>query len=87
MCEKCLYRKNCQFLAKRKNIKGKITNCSAFESEENFVNKAKQKVAMELINEFEDNIEDIHLRATLTGNIMFHWETLKFELKKKYIGE
>lgn len=31
MCEKCLYRKNCQFLAKQKPCK--VEGCTAFKSE------------------------------------------------------
>lgn len=38
MCEKCLYRKNCQFLASRKNIakNGELTGCTAFESDDRY---------------------------------------------------
>ena len=38
MCEKCLYRKNCQFLASRKNsVKtGEVTGCTAFESDDRY---------------------------------------------------
>lgn len=38
MCEKCLYRKNCQFLASHKNrVKtGELTGCTAFESDDRY---------------------------------------------------
>ena len=35
MCEKCLYRKNCQFLAKRKPCK--VEDCTAFKSEKELI--------------------------------------------------
>lgn len=35
MCEKCLYRKNCQFLAKRKSCK--VEGCTAFKSEKELI--------------------------------------------------
>ena len=37
-CEKCLYRKNCQFLATHKNTT--VEGCTAFESENNLKTEA-----------------------------------------------
>jgi hypothetical protein len=48
MCNKCLYKKNCQFLAKhRKTI---VEGCTAFESE--------NKVRAEAIKEFVERLKE-----------------------------
>ena len=49
-CEKCLYRKNCQFIAKDYKVPTYVCECTAFESEEEF----KVKVKLEAIKEFAE---------------------------------
>ena len=62
--------------------KSKIQECPIQDE----VEKAKQEVARELIKEFDGSLELLHQCANVAGNIMTYWETLKAELKKKYIG-
>ena len=72
MCEKCLYNKNCQFLAKRN--KHKVEGCTAFKSEVDF----KQEVAREIFEEIEK------LKHTKWDwNDYVDWDAIA-ELKKKY---
>ena len=52
MCEKCLYKKNCQFLAKLK--RAAIEGCTAFESEEKYITNIK----IEAIKEFAEKLRD-----------------------------
>ncbi len=56
MCEKCLYRNNCQFLASRKNsVKtGKVTGCTAFESDDRY--KLSEEARIQL-KEIADALE------------------------------
>ena len=49
-CEKCLYKRNCQFLATHK--KAVVEDCTAFEHEEERINMAKRKARAEALNEF-----------------------------------
>lgn len=51
-CENCIYRKNCQFLAKHK--KAKVSGCTAFVSEADFVKKAKA----EAVREFAEKLKE-----------------------------
>lgn len=64
-CEKCLYRKNCQFISKhhkfiseyKKAVIEKsviVTECTAFENEEEF----KAKIKDEAIKEFAERLID-----------------------------
>ena len=46
-CEKCLYRKNCQFLAKYK--KADVDGCTAFESEKDM----RWRIAREIFADIE----------------------------------
>jgi hypothetical protein len=48
-CEKCLYRKNCQFLATHKNTT--VEGCTAFESE--------SALKAEVVKEFAERFEAI----------------------------
>lgn len=56
MCEKCLYRKNCQFLAKRKSCK--VEGCTAFKSEKELIADTVRKM-QEMVYEFADDINTI----------------------------
>lgn len=47
-CEKCLYRKNCQFLAKHKTAV--VEGCTAFESKADL----KRETAKEIFEEIEN---------------------------------
>lgn len=47
MCEKCLYKKNCQFLATHKKVD--VEDCTAFESEDEF--RAK------ILKDFADRVK------------------------------
>ena len=49
MCEKCLYRQNCQFLGKHK--KADVSGCTAFVSEAGYKSEA--------IKEFAEKVKDI----------------------------
>lgn len=51
-CEHCIYRKNCQFLAKHKKVK--VSGCTAFVSEVDFVKKAKA----EAVREFAERLKE-----------------------------
>lgn len=56
MCEKCLYRKNCQFLASHKNSvkNGEVTGCTAFESADRY--KLSEEARIQL-KEIADALE------------------------------
>lgn len=53
VCEKCLYRNNCQFLARHKNVV--IENCTVFKNEEDFILNIKT----EAYKEFEGRVRMI----------------------------
>ena len=76
MCEKCLYKKNCQFLAKHKQ--SAVDGCTAFESEA----ALKAEVAREIFEEIERGIAELY-------PILYAPTLNKFvaELKKKYTEE
>lgn len=57
ICENCIYRKNCQFLAKRK--KAEVIDCTAFVSEADFVKKAKAEAVREYSHKVIDYICEI----------------------------
>ena len=57
-CEKCLYRKNCQFLATHKNTI--VEGCTAFESENDLQIKAVKEFAERFENELTQ-IEEIYI--------------------------
>lgn len=46
-CENCLYRKNCQFLSKHKNVE--VKDCTAFMNETEFIKKAKTEAIREVL--------------------------------------
>lgn len=61
MCEKCLYRKNCQFLATHKKVD--VEGCTAFESEEDL----RVSVKTEAYKEFAERLKE---KATIPfGNL------------------
>ena len=74
MCEKCLYNKNCQFLAKHN--KHKVEGCTAFKSEVDF----KQEVAREIFEDIEGNLVNANF---ITGNVELNF-AYYLMLKKKY---
>lgn len=55
MCEKCIYRKNCQFLFEHK--KATVEGCTAFESEA----KLKDETIKKFVKQFEKNLKDLQL--------------------------
>jgi len=61
MCKNCLYRKNCQFLAKHKNAA--VENCTAFKSEAEYAAEIKKYVVKEFLehmaNEYS-NFDEQH---------------------------
>lgn len=54
MCEKCLYRKNCQFLAKHKGVI--VTDCTAFNDEEELKANIKAEAVKEYINKAKEEM-------------------------------
>ena len=67
-CEKCLYRKNCQFIAKDYKVPTYACECTAFESEEEF----KAKVKFEAIKEFAERLKAIsHPYAPAHTQVIF----------------
>lgn len=52
MCEKCLSRTNCQFLATHKNVI--VDGCTAFKSEEQYVARIK----LEAMKEFAEQLKE-----------------------------
>ena len=79
LCEKCLYRKNCQFLLKHK--KTVVEDCSAFESE--------NKIKAEAIKEFAEMITN-RASAIQVGNISWVWQISQDDidnLVKEMVGE
>lgn len=82
MCEKCLYRKNCQFLAKHKTAV--VEGCTAFVSETDL----KRETAKEIFEEIENAMFNNHCIDDGTDYCTPHYfEELKDDivaLKKKY---
>ena len=72
MCEKCLYRKNCQFLAKHKQ--SAVDGCTAYESETDL----KAEVAREIFEDLETYVEELYGCSVNLSQCEFA------ELKKKY---
>lgn len=52
MCKKCLYKKNCQFLAKHK--KAVVEGCTSFLSEDEY----KAMIKAEVIKEFAERVKE-----------------------------
>lgn len=78
MCEKCLYRNNCQFIATHENYKT-VTGCTAFRSEQ----QIKSDVAREIFEEVKEAILDL-----VCDHIDRHWLYMSIgELEKKYESE
>lgn len=48
MCEKCLYKSNCQFIAKHK--KAVVDGCTAFKSEAELMGEIARKIFEEIEN-------------------------------------
>ena len=64
MCEKCLYKANCQFLAKHRACK--VESCTAFKSEKELKADTAKKMQERLIAEFrKDDRMNYYLRMTL----------------------
>lgn len=82
MCEKCLYRSNCQFLATHK--KSVVKSCTVFRSEADF----KTEIAMDVIDEFKNltrqSLLDYGLYLVAFKNAIAYAEV---ELKKKYTSQ
>lgn len=55
MCEKCLYKKNCQFLAKHK--KAVVEGCTGFLSEDEYKTTIKAEAVKEFAERFEKSLE------------------------------
>lgn len=55
-CEKCLYRKNCQFIATHKNII--VDECTNFKSEE--------EIKLEAIKEFAEQLKGLSIECDIT---------------------
>lgn len=74
-CEKCLYRKNCQFLATHKNTT--VEGCTAFESESDFKIEAVKEL-----------LEKIEKQAILSEDDVY-WVELDdiYNLVKEMVGE
>ena len=97
MCETCLYRKNCQFIATHEN--SIVESCTAYKSETDL----RAEVAMEIFEEIEKiRVKEIHKCETLRekeddASERKYWEggehslrQLSYwiaELKKKYTEE
>ena len=64
MCGKCLYKKNCQFLATHKKVV--VEGCTAFESEEEF----KAKIKLEGCREFAERLKEEAVK-TYYGELVF----------------
>jgi len=54
MCKNCLYRKNCQFLAKHKNAV--VENCTAFKSEVEYIANIKSEAIKEFAEKLKQKI-------------------------------
>lgn len=66
-CEKCLYRKNCQYLAKHKTTE--VSGCTAFWSEADF----KSEIAKEIFAKINSGID------SLEYNVKTFRKTVKVE--------
>lgn len=53
LCEKCLYRKNCQYLARHKS--SNISGCTVFRSEADF----KNEIAREIFTTIKSGIDSL----------------------------
>lgn len=78
MCEKCLYRNNCQFLAKHKP--SKVNGCTAFKSKTDL----KTELAKEILEEIEGNAD---LLFDGYRNILVITEKDFCKIQDKYCGE
>lgn len=54
MCEKCLYRKNCQFLATHK--KAEVAGCTAFVSEDDYRANIKAEAIKEFVKKLDEHM-------------------------------
>ena len=57
MCEKCLYKRNCQFLSKSR--KGIVEGCTAFLSEDEYNAMIKKEAVKTCIKKFKKEIKDV----------------------------
>lgn len=64
MCEKCLYKNNCQFLAKHKTVE--VECCTAFISEDEY----KVTIKNEAIKEFAERVKNGCGRVKTEGHSM-----------------
>ena len=60
MCKNCLYRNNCQFLAKHKNAV--VENCTAFKSEVEYIANIKSEAIKEFADKLKARIDKINFK-------------------------
>jgi hypothetical protein len=88
MCDKCLYRKNCQFLFNTRKRKTEVAGCTAFKSEAD--------MEMEIANAIFDDIDAslaVHAFTSKSEDYAdgaydtIEWVDSKIdELREKYVG-
>ena len=81
MCENCLYKRNCQYLAKHHH--SIIDSCTAFKSEADL----RAEVAMEIFEEIEKYVEVALMNGHIETPILCIGHSTFAELKKKYTEE
>ena len=74
-CEKCLYRKNCQFLAKHRKVV--VADCTAFKNEADLTTETVREIFADIENTLFNN----HCIDDGTDHPTPHYFD---ELKKKY---
>jgi hypothetical protein len=77
-CEKCLYRKNCQFLATHKNTI--VEGCTAFESENDLRIEAAKEFADLAIKRICENVTPIPQQRYLIKMCIEEIENTKKEM-------
>lgn len=80
-CEKCLYRKNCQFLATHKNTT--VEGCTAFKSESDLKAEAFKEFADLAIKKIYENVTPIPQQRYLVKMCIEEIENTK----KEMVGE
>lgn len=88
MCDKCLYRKNCQFLLNTRKRKTEVTDCTAFKSEADM----KIEIANAILDDIEASIA-VHAFTSKSEDYAdgaydtIEWVDSKIdELREKYVG-
>jgi regulator of RNase E activity RraB len=77
MCEKCLYRNNCQFLATHK--KAEVVGCDAFENE--------SRLKAEVINEFVERLLSLKIKPEFPWDDFYVTESAINSVKKEMMEE